>query len=103
WSPDGMRVVFVQLPPEGRLGKDLSPFLQAGDWILGNAGHIATMAYDSGAFAPAEIIVPSVKDKEDHYYPSWSPDSTFILFSRATWCSSRSRRISTTASSSPTG
>lgn len=86
WSPDGKRIVYVQVPPDGKLGKDLATgTLQAGDWVAGNTGNIATLNYENGAFTTGEVIVPSVKQTEYHYYPSWSPDSEWILFVTARW------------------
>lgn len=86
WSPDGKRIVYVQLPPDGKLGKDLAPgTLQAGDWVVGNGGNIATLNFENGSFTTGEVIVPSMKQTEYHYYPSWSPDSEWILFVTARW------------------
>ncbi len=86
WSPDGKSVAFVQLSSSGKLGKDLAPNnLLAGDWILGNAGSIATMTYQGGSFSPAQVIVPATTQAEYHYFPTWSPDSKWILFVSAVW------------------
>jgi hypothetical protein len=88
WSPDGNSVVFVQIPPEGKLGKDFdNSNLVAGDWDLGNSGSIAVMKYDNdkGQFMTATPIVPSVMNSEYHYFPSWSPDSEWIVFATAKW------------------
>jgi Tol biopolymer transport system component len=86
WSPDGQSIVFVQVPPEGELGYQLSPSqLLAGDWIVGNAGSIAVLPYNGGAFGQAKVLVPSKAMQEYNVYPSWSPDSQFIVFATVTY------------------
>ena len=86
WSPDGTAVVFVQIPPGAYLGKDFDKSaLSAGDWVIGNAGNIAKMTIDrEGNFSTAAVIVPSTPGVEYHYFPSWSPDSSWIAFTTAT-------------------
>lgn len=74
WSTNGQQLAFVQLPPEGRLGRDIpGSGLLAGDHVLANAGSIAIMDLAGNGFAPAQVIVPSVKDREYHMHPSWTP------------------------------
>jgi hypothetical protein len=84
WSPDGKWIVFVRIPnPDGRLGSDIATdpnSVPAGDWILGNAGDIAMLPYNDGAFGEAITIVPRERDREYHFYPSFSPDSRWIVF-----------------------
>ena len=82
WSPDGEKIVFVGVPTEGFIGKDIatSSAVKAGDWILGNAGSIMVMPYNGGSFGMAQPIVPSVAQKEYNFYPSISPDSQWIVF-----------------------
>src|SRR5204863_8398901 len=79
WSPDGTRVAFVQMPPEGTLGNGPP----GGDWDACNAGSIAVMQFDNGTFQPAQVIVPSVANTEYHFYPTWSPDSRWLVFATA--------------------
>ncbi len=82
WSPDGASIVFIGIPDEGFIGKDmaLDPVIQAGDWILGNGGSVMVMPYNNADFGPARTVVPSVMLSEYHFYPSWSPDSQWIVF-----------------------
>jgi hypothetical protein len=84
WSPDGESIVFVRVSGRGRLGSDFgSPDIKAGDWFLGDAGDIAVLPYNGGAFGPAVTIVPAIAAKEFHFYPTFSPDSGWILFNSA--------------------
>ncbi len=84
WSPDGNSIVFVRVTGKGRLGSDFdSNDFPAGDWFLGDAGDIAVLPYNNGSFGQAVTIVPSITAKEYHFYPSFSPDSQWILFNSA--------------------
>jgi len=84
WSPDGNSIVFIGIPAEGYIGKDMGG-LKAGDWILGNAGSVMVMPYNNGSFGPAHTVVPSKPMMEYNFYPSWSPDSQWIVFATGTW------------------
>jgi len=68
WSPDGQWIVFTRLAPGA------SSF---GDVYY--AGDIMLMPYAGGAFGPAQVLVPSTGG-EFHYYPTFSPDSRWVLF-----------------------
>jgi hypothetical protein len=72
-SPDGTRLVYVVVPG-GAIGT-------GADWSFG-AGQIWERTYDQVAhtFGP-EIQI--VADGSNNYYPSFSPDGTWILFNRA--------------------
>jgi hypothetical protein len=59
--------------------------ITAGDWFLGDAGDIAVLPYNGGDFGPAVTIVPSTTGSEYHFYPSFSPDSGWILFNSAAY------------------
>lgn len=84
WSPDGESIVFVRVTARGRLGSDFgSPDVKAGDWFLGDAGDIAVLPYNGGSFGPAVTIVPASAAQEFHFYPTFSPDSAWILFNSA--------------------
>lgn len=98
WSPDGESIVFVRVSARGRLGSDFgSEDIKAGDWFLGDAGDIAVVPYNGGAFGQAVTIVPSTTGAEYHFYPSLSPDSGWILFNSAAYpgCSSDSAAAKT--------
>lgn len=94
WSPDGQSIVFVRIPPEGKLGAQLSPVgrLPAGDWLLTDSGDIAVLPYSNGNFGPAVTVVPRQRGVEYHFYPSFSPDSRWLVFNsaRSTECASES-------------
>jgi hypothetical protein len=87
WSPDGKSIVFIGIPPEGYIGKDMPglSFLAAGDWILGNGGSVMVMPFNNGSFGQANAVVPSVALQEYNFYPSWSPDSQWIVFATGTY------------------
>lgn len=70
WSPDGESIVFVRFPAEG----------SGAEWIASNTGDIMIMPWNGGMFGPPQMIVPSQSNKEYHFYPSWTPDSRWIIF-----------------------
>lgn len=81
WSPDGESIVFVRIPQRGWLGGDFGvEEIKAGDWFLGDAGDIAVVPYNGGSFGQAVTLVPSTAGSEFHFYPTFSPDSGWILF-----------------------
>ena len=69
-SPDGTKLVYVTNP---------SGFH---DWELIN-GQIVTRSYDQATrtFGPERLLV---SDRNNNFYPSWSPDGNWILFSQDT-------------------
>ncbi len=68
WSPDGKKLAFVH------------PGAAGSDWDF-SAGSIV-VATDGGAgFDAGQVIVQS--QGENNYYPSFSPDGQWIIFSRA--------------------
>ncbi len=72
WSPDGSRAVFsraASVPPFGG--------------TPGQSGRADLMAmpYAGGSFGAATTLVHSAG--EDNYYPSYSPDGTWVLFNRS--------------------
>jgi hypothetical protein len=54
--------------------------LKAGDYVDGNVGSIAVLPWDGTSFGQATVVVPSTHNVEYHLYPSWSPDSRWIVF-----------------------
>src|SRR5580658_1946773 len=84
WSPDGLSIVFVRVPPgEGKMGYQYGE-LAAGDWILTDSGDIATIPYNDGNFGPSVTLVAHTPGTEYHFYPSFSPDSQWVVFNSAT-------------------
>lgn len=73
WSPDGRYIAFVRL--SGSPGYDFE---------LQNSGDIVVMPYNNGAFGPAVELVHGQPGKEVHFWPSWSPDSKWIVFNSMT-------------------
>jgi dipeptidyl aminopeptidase/acylaminoacyl peptidase len=73
-SPDGTRLVYVR------------PTLWDVDWDF-RQGQIYTRSYDPAthAFGPEQ---PLVNDGANNYYPSWSPDGNWVLFTRSDFESS---------------
>ena len=88
WSPDGASIAFVAVPPEGFIGKD-APFnlggLSAGDWITAKSGSIMVMPVNGGAFGMATPVAPSVMNTSYNFYPTWSPDSQWIVFATSSF------------------
>jgi hypothetical protein len=70
WSPDGKEIVLsLQKAPAGIGPTGL------------NDSEVAILPYNDGAFGPVRILVPTAGD--NNYYPSWSPDGKWIVFSSA--------------------
>lgn len=73
WSPDGNSIVFVRMPPGST------------EWYAQQTGDIMVMPYNNGAFgAPTMIVQASGGDY--HFYPTWSPDSQWIIFDTCQGC-----------------
>jgi hypothetical protein len=75
WSPDGTRIVFSE--PGG--------FILPGIGVPGiNQGSLKMMLYDknTNAFSAPTMLVPSA-NKDNKYYPTFSPDSNWIVFNQA--------------------
>jgi hypothetical protein len=73
WSPDGKWIAFVRL-------HGTSPY----DFELIDDGDIAIMPYNGGAFGPAVALVAGQKGIENHFFPTWSPDSKWLVFNTQT-------------------
>jgi hypothetical protein len=69
WSPDGKWIAFVR-------------YLQNSsyDFELVNSGDIAVVPYNNGAFGDAITIVKGTPNSEVHIWPSWTPDSKWLVF-----------------------
>jgi len=73
WSPDGKWFAFVR-----------QPSLSTYDFELTNAGDIVVMPYNGGSFGPAVELVHGKPGTEVHFWPSWSPDSQWLVFNTMT-------------------
>ena len=69
WSPDGRYITFVR-----------QAVLSRYDFELQGAGDIVVMPYNNGGFGPAVEIVHGYPDREVHFWPSFSPDSHWLVF-----------------------
>jgi WD40-like Beta Propeller Repeat len=74
WSPDGTSIVFVRFPADG----------SGAEWMATNTGDIMVMPFNGGLFGPPQMIVQSIPNNEYHFYPSWTPDSKWIVFNTGT-------------------
>jgi TolB protein len=76
WSPDGNWIAFVREPTS-----------QVYDFEMNNCGDIMVMPYNGGSFGPAVELVQGTPNSEVHFWPTWSPDSQWLVFDTMT-CSS---------------
>jgi hypothetical protein len=70
WSPDGQNIVYVSYPPNG----------SGDEWNATNIGDIMVLPWNGGAFGSPQTIVSHTDNAEYHFYPSWTPDSKWIVF-----------------------
>lgn len=75
WSPDGKWLAFVRVQNAGFPNYDFE---------LQNSGDICVMPYNDGAFGPAVELVHGQPNSEVHFWPSWSPDSKWLVFDSQT-------------------
>jgi WD40-like Beta Propeller Repeat len=69
FSPDGQHIVVTLSDHRDK------------PWAV-STGSIATLDFDGTPFSAAKILVP-MTEQEFHFYPSWSPDSQWIVFASA--------------------
>jgi hypothetical protein len=74
WSPDGKSIVFIRYPSGG----------SGDEWNANNVGDLMIMPFNNGAFGAPEMILASKPGQEYHFYPSWTPDSKWIVFNTGT-------------------
>ena len=79
WSPDGKSVVFVAPQAIAKWTGVYGDSLDDDTHVFG--GSLYTMPYSGGSFGPASVFLMS--GGENNYYPSYSPDGSFVVFNRA--------------------
>ncbi len=72
WSADGEKIVFVALSQSSSFTYDFD---------FSDAGDIMAMPYNNGTFGAATKLVAVNAKRDFNIFPSWSPDSKWILFS----------------------
>jgi hypothetical protein len=78
WSFDGSHIVFVR--PTALCAPGALNFGQDSLFVYG--GSLVTMTYSNGTFANEQVILPA-SGSENNYYPSYSPDGSYIAFTRS--------------------
>lgn len=73
WSPDGKWIAFVRL-------RSIPTY----DFELSDEGDIVIMPYNGGSFGQAVPLVLSMPKNEVHFWPTWSPDSKWLIFTSQT-------------------
>ncbi len=73
WSPDNKWLAFVRYTRPSTY-----------DFELVDSGDIVVMPYNGGAFGQAITVVPAKIGSEVHFWPSWSPDSKWLVFNSQT-------------------
>ena len=83
-STPGMLATHPELSPDGTQLANVETTADTYDFQVSD-GSIVTRTYDDGAgtFGPIQILVPNATGASN-YYPSWSPDGQWILFTRTT-------------------
>jgi hypothetical protein len=79
WSADDSKIVFV-IPTKFATAFAPLPYLRGDDdHFLG--GSLYTATFDGTNFGtPAPLVMATTA--QNNYYPSWSPDSSFVVFNR---------------------
>ena len=79
WSPDGTKLVFVR--PTALCSPTGVNFGQASIFVYGGA--LVTLTADgAGGFGNETVLVPAAAG-QNNYYPSFSPDGSWVAFTRA--------------------
>ena len=83
-SSPGFEATHPELSPDGTRLANVETNASSYDFQVGN-GSIVTRTFDAGtnAFGPIQMLVPNASGSSN-YYPSWSPDGQWILFTRTT-------------------
>jgi hypothetical protein len=69
WSPGGDRIALTLAAKGGDKQTE--------------EGSIAVVTYDKGVFGEPVVLVPSAGDKDNNFFPSFSPDARFIAYVNA--------------------
>jgi hypothetical protein len=77
WSPDGSRVVFVR--PSTMCAANAPDFGQASIFVYGGA--LVSLTASNGSFGNEKVLLAAGAG-ENNYYPSFSPDGSWIAFTR---------------------
>lgn len=78
WSPDGKTIVFVR--PTTACSATGANFGQASIFVYGGA--IVTISQTGSGWGNETVLVPSAAG-QNNYYPAFSPDGSWIAFTRA--------------------
>jgi hypothetical protein len=83
-NTSGLLATHPELSPDGTMLANVETSEGGTDYDVDN-GSIVTRTYDdgTGTFGPINTLVPMGADTEN-YYPDWSPDGQWILFTRTT-------------------
>jgi len=84
WSPDNASVVFAA-PPNTKTNPPTAGFWQNGNdlWFAGASLYVSPWNGASNTLGAATQLVASAAG-DNYYYPSYSPDGSFIAFNHAT-------------------
>jgi Tol biopolymer transport system component len=98
WSWDGNTIVFVR--PSALCAPGLLDFGQQDIFVYG--GSIVTMTWNGTTFADEKVVV-AADAASNNFYPSFSPDGSWIAFARASTAVASSWSIAATACNGQTG
>lgn len=82
WSPDGSQIA-VSVSNDGTSGMPDPSNSKPRGFELMLSSEIAILPFNNGQFGPMRVVVPSTSGRELAYYPSWSPDGKWIVFTGA--------------------
>lgn len=87
WSNDGKRIAFVRLLAESATLAETATRNRpavGGDWLLADAGEIATLSWDGTSANNSKVLVGVAPERREfHFYPSFSPDDGWLVFNTA--------------------
>lgn len=98
WSWDGNTIVFVR--PSALCSAGALDFGQSDIFVYG--GSIVTMKWNGTTFANEEVVV-AADASSNNFYPSFSPDGSYIAFARASTAVASSWSVAAAACNGQTG